>query len=121
MATSAKVAPPNSVVLVTDPSNGEIPRTLGGSLIAATSSCVAIGCRSEVDGETEFTLGTTREVDPGNRPAFEGELKTPSRKIAVRSVLGQTILEAPVQQEQTTIRVWLNDPKEPDRVIVGIG
>jgi len=121
MATSVKIAPPNSVVLVADPSDGEIPDTMGGSLIAATNSCVAVGCRSEADGETEFTLGRTDEVDPGSRPAFEGNLKTPNRKIAVRSVLSKTILEAPVPQQHTTIRVWVNDPKEPDNVIVGIG
>lgn len=120
MATSARIAPPNSLVLVADPSGGEIPETMAGSLIASTSSCIAVGCRSDVDGETEFTLGSTREVDPGNRPAFEGKLNTPNRKIAVRSVLGQTILEATVPQQQTTVRVWVNDPKEPDKVIVGI-
>jgi hypothetical protein len=122
MASSAKTAPPNSLVLVADdPSRCDIPETMAGSLIAATSSCIAVGCRSEVDDETEFTLGATREVDPGDHPAFEGVLKTPHRKIAIRSVFGQTILEAPVRQEQTTVRVWVNDPKEPDRVTVGIG
>ena len=121
MATSAKVAPPNAMVLVADPSGGEIPKTMTGALIASTSSCITVGCRSDVDGETEFTLGRTREVDPGDRPAFEGKLKTPNRKIAVRSVLGRTILETPVPQQQTMIRVWVNDPKEPNRVIIGVG
>jgi len=120
MAASTKVAPPNSVALIADPSRAEIPETMGGSLIASTNSCVVVACRSDVDGETEFTLGSTREVDPGDRPAFQGMLKTPGRKIAVRSVLGQTMLEAPVPQDQTKIRIWVNDPKEPDRVIVGI-
>jgi hypothetical protein len=121
MAKSVKVAPPYSLVLVEDPSGGEIPENVAASLIVSTSSCIAVGCRSDVDGVTEFTLGATREVDPGDHPAFEGEVKTPNRKIAIRSVLGQTILEAPVPQEQTTVRVWVNDPKEPDRVTVGIG
>jgi hypothetical protein len=94
---------------------------MGRSLIAATSSCIAVGCRSESDGETEFILGTTGDIDPGLHPAFEGMLKTPNRKVAVRSVLGKTILEATVSELQTKIRVWVNDPKEPDRIIIGIG
>jgi len=120
VANSAKVAPPNSLVLISDSSGAEIPETMAGSLIASTNSCIAVGCQSDVDGETEFTLGTTREVDPGDKPVFQGMLKTPNRRVAVRSVLGHTILETPVTQEQTTVRVWVNDPKEPDRVIVGI-
>ena len=121
MTVSAKVAPPNSLVLIADPSDGEIPDTMGGSLIAATSSCIAVGCRSEIDGETDFVLGAAREVDPGNGPVLTGRLETPSRKLAVRSVVGQTILEALVPDRVTSIRIWVNDPNEPDRVTIGIG
>jgi hypothetical protein len=121
MVSSAKIAPPHSVVLVTDPGETAIPKSMRGSVIAATDSCIAIGCRAEVDGETEFTLGASRDVDPGDRPAFTGELKTPNRRLTVRTVLGRTILEASVSQAQTPIRIWLNDAEEPDRVVVGIG
>ena len=74
----------------------------------------------DADGETEFTLGEMHEVDPGVRPVFQGELKTPNYKIVLRSVLGETILEAPVSQLSTTVRIWANHPTEPDEVIVGI-
>lgn len=89
-------------------------------LIAATESCIAIGCRPDADGDTEFTLGKVYEVDPGADPIFRGRLKTPTYRIALLSVHGQTILEAPVLQQITTIRVWANDLVEPDSVIVGI-
>jgi hypothetical protein len=120
MATSAKVAPPNSLVLVSDPANADIPETMAGGLIASTKSCVAVGCQSDADGETEFTLGAAREVDPGSQPVFEGSLPTPNGRLAVQSVLGDTILETPVTQQRTSIRIWVNDAKEPDKVIVGI-
>ena len=120
MATSTKVAPPNSLVLISDPKGGEIPATMKGATIAATASCIAVGCQSDADGVTEFTLGTMHEVDPGDHPVFEGKLSTPNHKVAVRSVTGEIILEASVPQRQTTVRVWVNDPREPDRVIVGV-
>lgn len=44
---TVKVAPPNSVVLVSDVNGGEIPKTMGGSLVSATNTCVAVGCLSE--------------------------------------------------------------------------
>ena|SRR5438067_2075058 len=119
MANHTKIAPPNSLVLLADASGGQIPGSMERSLITSTGSCIAIGCLSETDGETEFTLGVAQEVDPGDRPAFHGNLNTPARKVVVRTVLGQTILEMPVPSDRTDIRIWVNDPMEPDRVIIG--
>jgi hypothetical protein len=120
MVTSTKVAPPNSLVLVSGLGGAEIPKTLNDGLIASTDSCVAVGCQSDADGETEFTLGATHEVDPGGQPAFQGSLATPGGKLVIQSVLGHKILEAPVKQQRTYIRIWVNDPIEPNKVIVGI-
>jgi hypothetical protein len=120
MPTSVKVAPPNSLVLISDAHGGEIPEAMAGSLISSTTSCIAVGCQSDVDGETEFTLGASQQVDPGSQPAFQGRLRTPNGKITVRSVLGKTILEASVPRHETMVRIWVNDSKEPDSVIVGI-
>jgi hypothetical protein len=121
MGKSAKVAPLHSLILIVDPSGGEIPATMSGSLIASTDSCIAVGCRSDVDGDTEFTLGETGDVSPGSEPAFQGRLKTPNRRVTLRTVTGQTILETPLLQQETMVRVWTNDPSEPDQVVVGIG
>jgi len=119
MTASARAAPPNSLVLIGDTSDWVLPESMGQSLISATDSCVAVGCRAADDGETEFVLGSAREVDPGEPPAFEAVLRTPSRRIAVCSVLGESILDAGVDGQRTRVRVWLNDPVEPDRIIVG--
>jgi hypothetical protein len=73
-----------------------------------------------VDGETELALGAGTVVNPGEPPAFEGKLETPRRWLEISSVLGDSILMTPVLQHETAVRIWVNDPKEPDRVIVGI-
>jgi hypothetical protein len=93
---------------------------MGESLVAATISCIAIGCQSDADGETDFTLGDASDVDPGHLPIFEGNLLTPNRRIAVQSVLGATILETAVPRQQTFVTVWVNDSTVPDQVIIGI-
>jgi hypothetical protein len=121
MAKSTKIAPPNSLILIEDSGGGEIPASMGGSLVASTDTCIAVGCRSDIHGDTQFTLGETHDVDPGGYPTFRGMLKTPNRRIALMSVIGQVILEVPVPQQHTIVRVWVNDPSEPDHVIVGIG
>lgn len=120
MPNTTKAAPPNSMILIADPSGGEIPDWDGRSLLEATDSCIIVGCLMDADGDTEFTLGRMREVDPGDRLIFQGKLKTPNYRIALRSVLGQVILEAAVLQPTTEVRIWANHPTEPDRVIVGI-
>jgi hypothetical protein len=120
MTTSMRIAPPNSVVLIEDSNGGEIPASMNQSLIAATNSCIAVGCKAENDGKTEITLGPCDEVDTGERPAFEGSLQTPNRRVAVRTVHGVTLLEMLVPAAETTLRVWVNDPSEPDRIAVGI-
>jgi hypothetical protein len=121
MASTISVAPPYSVVLVEDAVGGDIPEVMGRATIKATDSCIAIACLAEIDGETEITLADAKSVDPGSAPAFDEQLRTPSRKIIVRSVEGTTFLELPVPTAVTRVRVWVNDSQEPDRVLIGVG
>jgi len=120
MAISKKFAPPNSLVLISDPEGGDIPGTMSGALVASTDSCIAVGCRSEADGETTFMVGEANEVNFEGQQVFEGNLSTPSHRISIRSVLGETLLEASVPRKRTFVRVWVNDLIEPDCVFVAI-
>ena len=120
MTTSTRIAPPNSVVLIEDSHGGAIPTSMNQSLIATTDSCIAVGCRAEDDGETEITLGPCDKVDTGERSVFEGTLRTPNRKVVIRTVHGVKLLEMAVPMTETTLKVWVNDPSEPDHIAVGI-
>lgn len=120
MTISTRLAPPNSVVLVEDSSGGEVPVSMNQSLISSTDSCIAVGCRAEDDGETEIVLGYSGNVDTGEQPVFDGLLRTPSRKLVVRTVLGITLLEMPVSETETKLRIWVNDPTEPNQIAVGV-
>ena len=62
MITKKHVAPAHSVVLLSELGRGEVPGFLDHSLVAATESCIAIGCKSEIDGTTEMILGPIAEV-----------------------------------------------------------
>ena len=90
------------------------------SIIATSDLCIAVGGRSDDDSETEIALGYCCNVDPGEQPVFDGILRTPSRKLTVRTVLGVTLLEMLVPATETRLRIWVNDPTEPDRISVGI-
>lgn len=122
---TARYAAPNCQIVVSDPdAKIEVPQWPMNSVNMAvrliwTDTCILVGCLMDADGETEFMLGEIHEVDPGRLPAFEGKLKTPTRKISLESVDGHAVLEAPVPQLETTIRIWTNHKSEPDKVIVG--
>jgi hypothetical protein len=61
------------------------------------------------------------EVAPKGRPAFDGNLKTPSETVVVTVVGGHTILDEAVAGRDVRVRVWTNHPSEPDEVIIGLG
>jgi hypothetical protein len=119
--SSTRIAPPNSMVAVSDPAGGEPTSILPASRIAATQSCIVIGCLPFMDGETMFVLGPASKVDPGGPSAFDGTIATPSRKVAVTTVEGEAILVTAVPDTKTRVRVWTNRTREPDRVMIGVG
>jgi len=121
MTQSTKLAPINSMIVILDPENRvEVPTWLDGPLIASTETCILCACYPEVDGETEFVLGSMEEVNPGGSPMFYGLLKTPNRKIALETVECQPILGSLTMRQETKVRIWLSDARFPDKVIVGI-
>lgn len=117
---TVRLAPPNSLILILDPQGAEIPATMSGGLISSTDTCIAVGCMSEDDGETELTLGEAKAVDPGYASALEKRISTPSRKLSVKSVLGVTLLETQVSSPSVMVQVWVNDAREPDKVMIGV-
>jgi hypothetical protein len=122
----ARVAAPNSLVLIWGSAEVDVPETLDGALVAATPSCIAVGTRSEADGETIIELSAGRDsdliagYDPQARehllPAFDGELSTPSGDVSVGDITGETYLSIPVGGESVRIRIWTNDASEPDLI-----
>ena len=119
MSSSAKISPPNSLLFISDPDGGVAPYPNRGAQILTTHSCVSIACYPSIDGETAVTLGRSREVDPGNPPAFDGKVETPNRAIVVSTVERKAILSNNVSGTITRIRAWTNKPLMPDQVIIG--
>ena len=120
MSQSTRVSPPNSIVFISDPNGGAAPYPVRGPLILSSPSCISVGCKMEQDGPTEFVLGRAHEVDPGSRPAFDGPLETPNYAVVVSTVDRELLLSDNVPTTRTRVRIWVNHPTEPDRVIVGL-
>ena len=97
-----------------------VPASMHGALVSFTESCIAVGTRAEDDGETEIILQNESHISMGDQLAHEGKLKIPSRTIVVRSVFGVVLLEMPVVSFEAYIRIWVNDSREPDRIVIGV-
>ena len=121
MPISKKVAAPNGLLLLSDIKGGKAPapNALRESLVASTPTCIAIRCMHEQNGETEVKVGAARDVGSSKPSAFEGDLWSPSRAVAVWTLNG-TVLEAPVQHARTRVRIWLNRWGEPDKAVIGL-
>jgi hypothetical protein len=114
----ARVSAPKALVLIEDSSGGELPLTIPGQLVAATSTSIAVGCAAAA--ATEVTVGDLGLVPAGvASTAFDGRLSTPTRRLAVRTILGATLLEVVVPSTETHIRIWTNAGAEPTKLTIG--
>jgi hypothetical protein len=120
MSTSATIRPINSLLFISDRDGGEVPEWVRDELILSTPSCIALGCYPEPDGPTTVTLGPLWQVEHDEKPAFSGYLETPNRAVAVSTVDQQTVMDAKVPNTRTHVRIWVNHPKWPDKVTIGL-
>jgi hypothetical protein len=119
--TSTMISPPNAILLIMDPGNAEavIPQSMNDGLVAATRSCVVVGTQAFVDGETAVSLCFDWEGPPEDlMRVFDGSVLTPQRKLAVMTSELETVLERDVEQSEVSISIWVDDLKNPARVIV---
>jgi len=120
MAKMVKIAPPNSLIFISDVSDRSGPEYIPNRLVLWTDSVISVGCLANMDGETEVRLGPAREVGQDGAPVFDGLLKTPTKELIVSTVEHEKFLGDTVPSE-TRIRIWTNEPVEPDKIAIGWG
>lgn len=124
MTATKKIAPPNSLLVVTDVGGGDVPQEFGpGPRIAYAPSCLLVGTLMFMDGETAVVLTDEAPTDLGDqyRLSFDGELETPSKEIQVCTVEWDVVLTQKVPSKLTRVQVWANHPSEPDHLVIVVG
>ena len=121
MSKLARIAPPNSLLVISDIEGGAAPEFTAGEPVLSTPSCITVGCLTFVDGETEVRLAPAREFTHRGPPIWDQMLETPSRAVAVSTVAGDVILDEDVPETRTRVRIWANRFPEPDEVFIGLG
>lgn len=123
MTSSIKYAPPNLFVAIADNiRSSELPDYPTESGMAATETCIFVGCESAIDphDDVSFTIGLDHRLNTSGRPIFEKIIETPNRKVCVWTTEFEKILEEKVPTERTRVRIWGNRPKYPDEIIIGV-
>lgn len=120
MKQSLVLPVPNSVFFITGSDKRDMPTIQRYSTVWSTSSCVAVGCIPDVDGDTRITIGRGDEVDRGNTPIFDGLLDTKARVVRLEIVPGEVILQHAVPEIRTRVRIWVNHATTPDDVVIGL-
>lgn len=119
-AKSVSLPIPNAIFFVAGSQTRDTPRIQRGATIWSTSTCIAVGCTPDVDGETTISIGPSEHVGLPAEPAFDGELETAGRIVNVEIISGKRILQEQVPDLKTRIRIWVNHPVEPNNVTIGL-
>lgn len=121
MKSTIRIDPPNGFVLVADDlRTADVPYFPSSpERLAATSSCIALGCI--VQEETEITVAPASEVSPDTEPVLDQMLETKRKRLSIWNLYNEKVLEVSVPSTSTRVRIWGNRPREPDRVLVGLG
>ena len=121
MIIQTKIVPENSLLLLMDKHNGDIPESMDGDLIVAKPTCIAIGTLSEADGETSVTMSDERLEITGVsefRKVFNGVVATPRKQLDLCTILLKPILTLTVQNIQSNLEIWANDEIEPNKLYI---
>ena len=114
-----RVAAPKGVVLVEDFGGGELPLWFRTQRVVATATCLVVACSAQT--ATEIKAADLKVLPvPADSIAFDGRLMTPSRRIAVRTILGATLLEILVPGAYTHVRIWTNGGADADQITLGV-
>jgi hypothetical protein len=121
MKNSITIAPPNSFIAIAgNIQTAQLPDFEPPLGIAVTATCIFLGCRSEVDGDTAFTMDLEHRLKTVGRPVLDHVLETPGQKVCVWTVELDELLEQPVTTNRTRIRVWANHPVAPSEITIGL-
>ena len=121
MMREATLFVPHAIFFINDPGmrDIEIPEYVNDRLVAFTDSCISVGTQADVDGPVTVRLfDESRATEKATKKVFTGDIETPDRKVGVVSSEDVTILELPVQNEKTSVTIWVDDTTHPTKIFV---
>lgn len=118
--TTQTIRPMGSFLVIADDIYADMPEFHDGpSRLWANESCIGVGTRADVDGETQ--LEVSREPFKTILPlVFDGMIVAPNKRVTISDAHLTEYAAMPVKGDKAHVRVWTNDPREPTRILISI-
>lgn len=114
------VRAPGSFIVIGGALDIDLPM-LGDSPVRlwADDQCVCVGTLCEVDGQTRVLVGAS--LDRSNLTlAFDGEIRTESRRLMVSDAQLNSLVEVAVRSDTTSLSIWTDDAREPTVIAIDV-
>ena len=117
---SISVEVPNGILFIRDPAFWDFPEPQREGAVWANSRGICMSCMHEQEGPTDVTVGAASAIKGTEHLKYDGQLETPSRRVLVAIVPGETILEQKVLNTKTRVRVWTDGHPATATVIIAL-
>ena len=81
--------------------------------------CISIRAKHEQEGRCQVTLGPLSQVGLQRPADLSHPIKTKNRQVIITLVAGDPVMILPVSTDSTRLSIWLNDPNEADKIVIG--
>jgi len=118
-----QIAVPNGLLFVRDSKIRNVPDFDDEQAsFWSIATCVMIACLVDREGETDIAVGAADHVAQTRPPALDRILETPSRKIILEIVPGETVHEVSTMNDKIRIRIWTDGRhRSAESVVIGLG
>lgn len=112
------IAPPYPCFFIAGRRKIVAPINHDGGGLAATPDCITVPAMYLGEGVTTTRIGRSRDLGHVRAPDFEGTLDTPHRLLMI-SDSDDDLVDVPVDDVRTRIRIWLDRPIMATAVDIG--
>lgn len=120
MVVSGDFYLPNGMIFVKDSAPSLVPISYKNRVFLHNSTCISIRAKHEQEGKCRITFGAVGAVAPPLEPDFQQTIEVPTGTLIIMLVPRVTVLSLPTEATRVKVSVWLNDPNEADRVVIGV-
>ncbi len=118
------VSPDHPILFIEDMGNNDVtvPEHNPNYPVSSNENCISFDILSYVDGETYVKL-----VDHENfsekithEKVFFGDIRTPEKKLCIATAENKVVLKTHVGNTITSLRIWVDEKKNPSSVVIEV-
>jgi len=118
---SAVIAfPTHGIFFISDETLPDAPFPGERMEFQSNGRCILGRCQHDQDGPLEIVIGDYAEVPKDGVLVFSGPLETPNRLLVCSNVVLDEMVRVPVKSARTSVFIWTDGQKMPEKVVIGL-